>query len=308
MIVLISIISLFSLIVLSQARLEPLQCILPAGIACTDYQVLDDSLKFAFRNGLGFDTNIMSINVGGCSGTDSGYLINGEQGIFTVDGCEVNKPGSKSRRDLKLTYSIESTGSINTIEGWVGIKKARSKFVTNLFSKFFNIIEKITLVLFLYFPVLILLLFKFFKYLKDRKIIKIIIVLTLIPVLPILFIYTVSSFQLFQFSQVLIFNVPLIVFYFIYSILLREKTINIKINSFILFSIFLVSLSIILYYLINLNWIFALLYYSVIILPFVTFLVFEKFFMDKPKYVKVIIILLELIVLLNLLIFKFLFR
>ena len=68
--------------VLNPDRFFPTACILESGIGCTDFKVNEGSVILILKNARGEDISISEISARNCSGSASGQLNNGEQGIF----------------------------------------------------------------------------------------------------------------------------------------------------------------------------------------------------------------------------------
>lgn len=93
--------------VLNPDRFFPTACTLESGIGCTDFKVNEGNVILVLRNGRGEDISISNIAAMNCTGSASGPLRNGDQGVFIVDGCR-NAADSKFVSDLNITYTGES--------------------------------------------------------------------------------------------------------------------------------------------------------------------------------------------------------
>ena len=93
--------------ILNPDRFFPTACILESGIGCTDFKVNEGSVLLILKNARGEDITINSIITNNCTGSASGSLKNGEQGVFIVDGCR-NTPNAKFVSDVNLTYASDS--------------------------------------------------------------------------------------------------------------------------------------------------------------------------------------------------------
>lgn len=105
--------------VLSPDKFMPRKCILEAGIGCVDFKADEGSVTLVLKNGKGEDITISSIKVQNCTGTASGFLKNGEQSTFLVDGCS-NTANSKFIGNINITYIGETGISHKKIGGIVG--------------------------------------------------------------------------------------------------------------------------------------------------------------------------------------------
>lgn len=93
--------------VLDPDSFMPKRCAFEAGIGCTDFEVNEGSITLVLRNGKGEDISISEIKAKNCTGTTSGFLKNGEQGTFTIDGCR-NKANTKIISDINVTFAGET--------------------------------------------------------------------------------------------------------------------------------------------------------------------------------------------------------
>jgi len=105
--------------ILNPDNFLPRRCIFGSGIECMDFRVDESSVTFMIRNGKGEDLSISDINVKSCTGTDSGFLKNGEQATFIVDGCR-NKANSKFISDVNITFVGDTGLSHKNIGNIVG--------------------------------------------------------------------------------------------------------------------------------------------------------------------------------------------
>ncbi|MEK6946267.1 MAG: fibronectin type III domain-containing protein [Nanoarchaeota archaeon] len=105
--------------VLDPGRFFPTACVLESGIGCTDFKVNEGNLVLVIKDARGEDITINSITTNNCTGSASGSLKNGEQGVFIVDGCR-NTPNAKFVSDVNLTYTSDSGLVHNKIGRIVG--------------------------------------------------------------------------------------------------------------------------------------------------------------------------------------------
>ena len=101
--VLIAISALSYFGVLNPKGLVPQRCTLEAGISCPDFTIKEDSVSLLIMNAKGEDLRISSIEIEGCTGTDSGPLRRQERILYEVTGC--NNMDSTFSGEVKLIYT-----------------------------------------------------------------------------------------------------------------------------------------------------------------------------------------------------------
>lgn len=113
-VLIIAIASLAYFGVLNPSRFLPDQCILPAGLACLDFNVYSDNVEIVLRNSFGETITIEQIDVDKDGGGSCSYipvpatdLKDHEKRIFTVQPCINGEPGGKFLGELSVTYTLE---------------------------------------------------------------------------------------------------------------------------------------------------------------------------------------------------------
>ena len=107
--------------VLSPDRFLPSKCTLPAGLACTDFQIdAPATINIVLRNGMGFDATSMSVTAGGCTTADTtpATIANGEQQQYAVTGCALTA-GSKYSGDVNVTYTNADSTLVHVVQGTI---------------------------------------------------------------------------------------------------------------------------------------------------------------------------------------------
>ena len=106
--------------VLSPDRLLPSKCILPSGIACTDFKVdggAAQTVTIVLRNGLGFDTTGVVLAVTSCTGSPAAItLANGAQQSIADTTCALVS-GSRFSGDVNVTYTNADTSISHKVQG-----------------------------------------------------------------------------------------------------------------------------------------------------------------------------------------------
>src|SRR3989338_11499823 len=82
LIVVVAVVALSYSGILSPEQFVPSKCILEPGIACSDFNVQEDSVTLVLTNSRGEDISVSAITVGSCSGTGSGVCQNQSYRIF----------------------------------------------------------------------------------------------------------------------------------------------------------------------------------------------------------------------------------
>ena len=109
--------------VLSPDKFLPSKCLLPAGIACSDFNVASNAVQIVLTNSLGQDITITDINIKDCQGDPLGpsLLRNGQKATFTVGMCTLSE--EKYSSELNVTYTGES-GLEHTVTGTITARNA----------------------------------------------------------------------------------------------------------------------------------------------------------------------------------------
>ena len=117
--------------VLSADNFVPKRCALEPGLGCVDFKVNEDSVTVVIRSGKGEDITITDIKIKNCTGTDSGFLRNGEEDTFIVGGCG-NLVDDKFVGKINITYTGE-TGLVHKNKGDI-VGKVESGIILSLCS------------------------------------------------------------------------------------------------------------------------------------------------------------------------------
>jgi len=105
--------------VLSPDQFLPSKCVLPAGIACVDFQMAGsaDTVTLVLRNGLGADLTDVRLATGTCTDSPLGVNINnGDQGTVIATVCTITE-GAKFNEDVTITYTNSDSGLTKTVTG-----------------------------------------------------------------------------------------------------------------------------------------------------------------------------------------------
>jgi len=104
--------------VLSPERFLPAKCTLPAGVACTDFNIGTTQVDIVLRNGIGFDLDDVSIAIDGCtnSAATGVSLLNGKQITFTATACILDS-GAKFSSGFNVSYKNRDTSLVHKIQG-----------------------------------------------------------------------------------------------------------------------------------------------------------------------------------------------
>tara|TARA_Y100000310_G_scaffold217822_1_gene218937 strand:+ start:25918 stop:27036 length:1119 start_codon:yes stop_codon:yes gene_type:complete len=107
MVVLVAIGALAYFGVLSPDLFVSSKCFLESGLGCADFKVDENSVTIVLRNGKGGDITVSNIQVKNCTGADIGFLGNGAEDTYIIDGCS-HTPNEKFNGDINITYTTES--------------------------------------------------------------------------------------------------------------------------------------------------------------------------------------------------------
>ncbi len=107
MVFLVAIVALYYFGILSMDKFVPDRCVIEAGIGCIDHRIKDTFVELVFMNSKGEDITVSGIDVGGCTGSASGMLRNGEQKTFKVTGCSLTS-SDKHVGEFSVTYTSSS--------------------------------------------------------------------------------------------------------------------------------------------------------------------------------------------------------
>ena len=83
--------------------ITPGRCTLETGVSCTDFTIEESHVTLLLTNAKGQNIRIKSIDVEGCTGTDSGRLGIGEQKQFMISGCNIIDKRYKG--EVRLVWS-----------------------------------------------------------------------------------------------------------------------------------------------------------------------------------------------------------
>lgn len=92
------------------------KCTLPAGIACTDFKIESDKVTVALRNGMGYDTTNLVVEVEGCGKSGEVTLNNGEQQSINIDCTKLLSESSFSGK-LSVWYTNLDSGLGHVAKG-----------------------------------------------------------------------------------------------------------------------------------------------------------------------------------------------
>ena len=104
--------------VLNPDKFLPGICILPAGIACTDFKIdgSAQTVTVILRNGLGFDATNVIVSVTGCTDTAATILANDAQAQIVGTSCALTS-GTKFSGDINITYTSADSLVIHKVQG-----------------------------------------------------------------------------------------------------------------------------------------------------------------------------------------------
>jgi len=105
--------------VLSPDQFLPHKCILPAGLACLDYNVETYKVVLVLQNTQGETITIDKVTVSGnnqqCSDNQSVTVNNEAKAILTITQCNNGAEGAKFNGIVNITYTLEEKLSHNVI-------------------------------------------------------------------------------------------------------------------------------------------------------------------------------------------------
>ncbi len=99
--------------VLSPDMFFPQRCYLPSGITCLDHEVGSSRITLVLRNNFGSQIIINRISITGtntnaCFDNESITLLNNENAVVTLSGCNNGNIGQKFDGNINVTYTKES--------------------------------------------------------------------------------------------------------------------------------------------------------------------------------------------------------
>ena len=104
---------------LSPDNFLPRKCVLPAGLACLDYNVENYKIVLVLQNTQGETTTIDKIIVSGnsqqCSDNQSVIVNNEAKAIITITQCNNGAEGAKFDGVVNVTYTIEGKLTHNAL-------------------------------------------------------------------------------------------------------------------------------------------------------------------------------------------------
>lgn len=119
LVVLISIVVLAYFGVLSPDNFLTEKCVLPAGLACLDFNVEAYRVILVLQNGFGESTTINQVTVFGnnqqCSDNETLILTNGAKAIITITACNNGAEGSKFDGIVNVSYTVEEKLTHNLV-------------------------------------------------------------------------------------------------------------------------------------------------------------------------------------------------
>ena len=105
--------------VLSPDKFLPYKCILPAGLACLDYNVENYKIVLVLQNTQGETITIDEITVSGnnqqCSDNQSVIVNNDAKAIITITQCNNGAEGTKFDGIVNVSYTLEEKLAHNAI-------------------------------------------------------------------------------------------------------------------------------------------------------------------------------------------------
>ena len=116
--------------VLSPDRFLPARCQLPAGVACSDFRILEGTtpttgtVDIVLRNGLGFDIGTaaqpVTVSVSGCTVSDTtpNTIANGGVESYQATSCSI-VAGQKFSGDINVSYRNVDSGLDHKIQGTI---------------------------------------------------------------------------------------------------------------------------------------------------------------------------------------------
>jgi len=104
--------------VLSPDQFLPSKCVLPAGIACIDFQMdaSANTVTLVLRNGIGSDITAVSLATASCTASPTININNGDRGTVIATVCGLTE-GAKFNNDVTITYTNADSGLTKSVTG-----------------------------------------------------------------------------------------------------------------------------------------------------------------------------------------------